>query len=378
MRGNSPRPGCRAGFRPCSTRADASAQPCYPDSRMPAATLSRKTLNDLKRRHIAFLEERLVSEAAREDWTRAVRDGYDEFLSLPLRDVVDPAAMARGLHEALTADSVRGFFAPLFRDLHQRVLASLGEDETPLGDHVPPKARRAIDALLDRRDLIPDALVRKVFEQKVIEDAIHDTLYEALTQFTTTVNPFFADWGLPAILKRMPIGGGLILSSMESMRAEFDRRLEPEIRKFLGAFSRRARGELTELFLTRSADPRFAELRKNVVAFLYSRSLSELLEGLDEEAASTAATAVEHIVLGLLGQDRAGHGLEHELRRFLDECGDQTVGEWMRAAGVSGEPATEAWAALLWPHVERALRGPVVRDLLGRITAEFYDGLATT
>lgn len=345
---------------------------------MPAAHLSRRTLNDLKRRHIAFLEERLVSEAAREDWIRAVRDGYDEFLALPLRDVVDPAAMERGLHEALTADSVRAFFAPLLRDLHRRVLSSLGEDETPLGDHVPPKARHAIDALLDRRDLIPDALVRKVFEQKVIEDAIHDTLYEALTQFTTTVNPFFAEWGLPAILKRMPIGGGLILSSMESMRAEFDRRLEPEIRKFLGAFSRRARGELTELFLTRSGDPRFVELRKNVVAFLYSRSLSELLEGFDDEAAETATTAVEHIVLGLLGQDRAGHGLGRELRRFLDECGDQTVGEWMRAAGVSGAPATEAWAALLWPQVERTLRGPAVRDLLGRLTAEFYDGLAAT
>lgn len=378
MRANPPPPAFDAALRPTPTRADASAQPCYPDSRMPAAHLSRKTLNDLKRRHIAFLEERLVSEAAREDWIRAVRDGYDEFLALPLRDVVDPAAMERGLHEALTADSVRAFFAPLLRDLHRRVLSSLGEDETPLGDHVPPKARHAIDALLDRRDLIPDALVRKVFEQKVIEDAIHDTLYEALTQFTTTVNPFFAEWGLPAILKRMPIGGGLILSSMESMRAEFDRRLEPEIRKFLGAFSRRARGELTELFLTRSGDPRFVELRKNVVAFLYSRSLSELLEGFDDEAADTATTAVEHIVIGLLGQDRSGHGLGRELRRFLDECGDQTVGEWMRAAGVSGDPAAEAWAALLWPHVERTLRGPVVRDLLGRLTAEFYDGLAAT
>lgn len=377
MRGNPPPPAFHAAIRSATARADASAQPCYPDLRMSAANLSRKTLHDLKRRHVAFLEERLVSQAAREDWIRAVRDGYVEFLALPVRDVLDPAAMARGLHEALTADSVRAFFAPLLRDLHRRVLSSLGEDRTPLGDHVPPKARLAIDALLDRRDLIPEALVRKVFEQKVIEDAIHDTLYEALTQFTTTVNPFFAEWGLPSILKRMPIGGSLILSSMESMRAEFDRRLEPEIRKFLGAFSRRARGELTELFLTRSADPRFAELRKNVVAFLYSRSLSELLEGLDEEAAATGTTAVEHIVLGLLGRDRAGHGLERELRRFLDECGDETVGEWMRAAGVSGDPALEAWASLLWPHVERALRGPVVRDLLGRITAEFYDGLAT-
>lgn len=345
---------------------------------MPAAHLSRKTLDDLKRRHIAFLEERLVSEAAHEDWTRAIQRGYDEFLALPLRDVIDPEALARGLHKALTADSVRSVFAPLLRDLQRELLASLRKDEAPLGDHVPPKARHAIDALLDRRDLVPDALVRKVFEQKVIEDAIHDTLYEALTQFTTTVNPFFADWGLPAILKRMPIGGSLILASMESMRAEFDRRLEPEIRAFLGAFSRRAKGELTELFLTGSADPRFAELRKNVVAFLYSRSLSELLEGTDEEVAASVATAVEHIALRVIEHDRTGHGLERELRRFLDEHGERTAGEWMGAIGVTGRPALEAWASLLWPHVERTLRGPVVRELLGRVTAEFYDGIPTT
>ncbi|MBI5504443.1 MAG: hypothetical protein HY899_06555 [Deltaproteobacteria bacterium] len=343
---------------------------------MAAPTLSRKTLEDLERRHIAFLEERLVSRQAREDWIQAFRDGYQELLGVRIRDVLEPAVIAAGLHRILTADAVRTFFAPLVRDVHREVLASLKADGTRVGDYVPAKARHAIDALLDRDDLIPEALVRKIFEQQAIEDAIDDTLYEALTQFNTSVNPFFADWGLPAILKRMPFGGGLILTSMEAMRAEFDRRLEPEIRKFLAAFSRRATGELSELFITRSGDPRFIELRKNLVAFLYSQSLGELLGGIDEKASGAGGIAVEHVVLAVLQRDRRGEGLRRALEKFVEGQGDSTFRQWLERIGATGRPDLDACAELLWPHVEAAVRSPLVRDFLRRITAEFYAELA--
>jgi hypothetical protein len=338
-------------------------------------TLSRKTLGDLKKRHIAFLEQRLVSPEAREEWIRAFADGYDQFLARPVREVIQPAALAKGLHKALSAHSVRTFFAPVMLHVHVEVLATLKENGTPIGDYVPAKAREAIEAILERRDLVPDALVRKVFEQQLVEDAIHDTLYEGLTQFNTTVNPFFADWGLPSILKRMPIGGSMILASMEAMRGEFDRRLEPEIRKFLAAFSRRATGELTELILTRSGDPRFLELRRNLLAFLYSQSLAELLAGVGEQTARHGAEAAEHVILGLLHRDRHGESLRAALQSFVDAQGDATVGDWLDGIGATGRPNLEGWAELLWPHVEGLVRSPVVGDFLRKITAEFYDGL---
>jgi hypothetical protein len=342
---------------------------------MTAPILSRKTLDDLKRRHVAFLEKRLTSGQAREDWIRVFGEGYDHLLAVPIRKVLEPAAIAKGLRKALGADSVRSFFAPVVRELHRQVLASLRADHTRLGEYVPAKARRAIDTLLERRDLLPDALVRKVFEQQAVEDAIHDTLYEGLTQFQTTVNPFFADWGLPAILRRMPIGGGMILASMEAMRAEFDRRLEPEIRKFLSVFSRSATGQLAEFFLARSADPRSVELRKNVVAFLYSQSPAEILAGVDEEAAAQGDLAAEHVILELLRRDRRGDNLRRAIEAFVEGQGDATVGQWLEELGATGRPHPEEWAELLWPHIERAVRSPLVRDVIARITAEFYDEL---
>ena len=342
---------------------------------MAATRLSRKTLEELKQRHLAFLEQRLTSAQARKDWVRACHDAYEEFLGVRIRDVLDPKTTARLLQRALDDASVRDFFAPALKELHREVLARLKSDRRPVGEYVPAQARLAIDSLLERRDLVPDGLVRKLFEQQAVEDAIDDTLYDALMQFNTTVNPFFADWGLPSILKRMPIAGGMILSSMEALRAEFDRRLEPEVRRFLNVFSRRATGQIAEMFLARSGDPRLLELRSNLLVFLYTQSISEILAGVGEKEAGNAAEATEQIVRGLLDREASERGLERALASFIDKHGDETIGQWVHAAGATGTPNLEAWADLLWPRVEGVLSSTVFRDFLARITAEFYDTL---
>jgi hypothetical protein len=344
-------------------------------SPMTDLALSAETLEALKQKHVAFLEARLVSEAAREDWVSAFRDGYAWALTLRVRDVVDPVALTDGIAKALTADSVKALFAPVAKDIHRRVLASLRKDETRLGEYVPAQARFAIDELLERSDLVPERLVRNIFEQEAIEDAIRDTLYDGLKEFNETVNPFFADWGLPALLKRMPIGGGAILKSMGAMRGEFDKRLDPEIRKFLLGFARKAKGKLADFFITKGDDPKFIELRKNVVSFLYSQSMKELLAGVDEAASKKAETAAEHVVLETLAKEKPRERLREGLETFLRDQGDATFGEWLVAASASGAPDLDAFAALLWPHVKRTLESPVSRAFFAKITAEFYDGL---
>ncbi len=343
---------------------------------MTELALAPDVLEALKKKHVAFLLERLSSDAAREDWTGAFRDGYAWALGLRVRDVVDPVALTDGITKALTADSVKALFAPAARDLHRRVLASLKKDDMRLGDYVPAPARLAIDDLLERSDLVPEQLVRNIFDQEAIEEAIRDTLYDGLKEFNETVNPFFADWGLPALLKRMPIGGGAILKSMGAMRGEFDKRLDPEIRKFLLGFSRKAKGKLADFFVTKGGDPKSIELRKNVVSFLYSQSLKELLAGVDESASKKAEIAAENVVLETLRRDEPRKRIREGVELFLKEQGDATFGDWLAAAGATAEPDLDAWANLLWPHVQRTMQGPVARAFVEKLTREFYDGLA--
>ncbi|HSO37070.1 MAG TPA: hypothetical protein VLT33_31310 [Labilithrix sp.] len=340
--------------------------------------LSTETLEALKQRHSAFLAERMGGEAARADWVRSFRDGYAWALGLRVSAVIDPVVLTEGVTKALTAESVKALFAPIARDIHRRTLAAMKTDKSRLGDYVPAPARLAIDELLERNDLVPERLVRNVFDQEAIEDAIRDILYDGLKEFNETVNPFFADWGLPALLKRMPIGGGTILKSMGAMRGEFDKRLDPEIRKFLLAFSRKAKVKLADLFVKKGGDPKFIELRKNVVSFLYAQSMSELLAGFDDAASRKAEIAAEHVTLETLRRDHPRERLKEGLEALLKEHGERTIGEWLKAVGATGEPDLDAWANLLWPHVQRTLQSPVARAFFDQLTREFYDGLKST
>lgn len=343
---------------------------------MTVLALSAEQLEALEKKHVAFLEARLGSDEAREDWIRAFRDGYAWALTLRMRDVIDPVALTDGVAKALTAESVKALFAPIGRDIHRRVLASTKKDDSRLGEYVPAPARLAIDDLLEKPDLVPERLIRKIFEQEAIEEAIRDTLYDGLKEFNEGVNPFFADWGLPALLKRMPIGGGAILKSMGAMRGEFDKRLEPEIRKFLLGFSRKAKGKLADFFITQGGDPKFIELRKNVVSFLYSQTVAELLHGVDDMTSKKVETAAEHIVLETLKRDHPRERLRAGLEELLRDAGDATFGEWLTKLGAAGEPDLDAFAALLWPHVKRGIESPVSRAFFAKVTHEFYASLA--
>lgn len=338
--------------------------------------ISRGALAELQRRHLSFLEERLVSARAREDWIRSAEADAEAVREVPIRDILQPRELAGNLHRALGSAAIGTFFAPLAARLQRAAIGGLREDGTKLGEYVPEEARLAIEDILAGPDLVPDALVRELFGQKAIEDAIHDTLLEGLTQFNRTVNPFFAEWGIPSLLRRVPLGGGLILASMEALRGEFDRRLEPEMRRFLAPFSRRATAQMAELFLANRDEPRFVELRRNLVTFLWSRSLSELLAGADAEALDLGAFAAERIAIALLERDEATGELARLLGRFVEDLGDVTVGQWLHEIGASGRPDAGAWAELLWPQVEAVLRSRLVRDFLREITAEFYEGLA--
>ena len=111
---------------------------------MATLRISRSTLAELERRHVAFLEERLVSERAREDWIRAAEAAADAIREVRIRDLFDPRALAGNLHRALGTGTVRTFFSPLLARMQRELVDVLRDDDTRLGDHVPEDARLAI------------------------------------------------------------------------------------------------------------------------------------------------------------------------------------------------------------------------------------------
>ncbi len=345
---------------------------------MTEISLPPATVAALRARHIAYLAERLTDDRARGDFVRSFANAYDHLLSRPLRELVDPAALASFLTDVATAETVRGLAAPVVREVHRRTVASLKADDSRVGDYVTKEARAAIDELLARPDLVPEDLVRRVFDDDATEEVLRDVLYDALVEFNDTVNPFFADWGLPGLLKRfMPIGSGAVLKSIGAVRAEFDKRLEPEIRKFLLVFMRKSKGKIADLVVEKSADPKFVSLRKSVVGFFYERTLAEVTRSIDDDARDAVDTAAEAIALEVLRRDRPRERLRAEVEKFLAEKGDATLGEWLASMGAVARPELERIAELLWPHVKLLLESPPARAFYERVTWEFYESLSS-
>lgn len=345
---------------------------------MTELSLSADVVNELRERHVRFLEERLTDDRAKEDWLSSFDGAYDHLRAQRVRDVVEPARFAERLTALLTTETVHGFAAPIGRDLHARVLTSLRQHDQKLGTYVPDDARSAIDSIVTRPELVPAPLVRRVFEQEATEEMLRDVLYDALREFNDGVNPFFAEWGLPALVKKVvPIGAGTILKSIGTMRAEFDKRLEPEIRKFLLAFSRRAKTKLADFVIAKNSDPAFVNLRKNIVLFFYEQTLADIVAGLTDDAMEEGNRAAESIAWAVVENGKPIAQLKAALETFVDEHGDDTVGQWLDAIGVSERPALRALAELLWPYVRLLLGSPAARAFFERVTSDFYATLET-
>lgn len=338
-----------------------------------ALDLPPQQIAALRTKHIAFLAERLVDDRAKGDWLRSFEAGYDHLLSLPLKAIVTPKDLLATLQKVLAAGPIRGNLAPIVREIHRRVVADLRSDDTKLGTYVPDAARKAIDELAARPDLVPEEVIRKVFDSDVVEEIMRDVIYDSLKEFNESVNPFFAEWGLPALIKKvMPIGSGTVLKSMNAVRGEFDKRLEPEMRKFLLVAARKSKGKIADFVITKAGDPQQVALRQNVIRFLYEETFTRLLKNVDDDARMELDTAVEEITLSVLAQDRPRERLLAELEKLLAEHGDESVGDWLKRIGVVEKPALEPLAELTWPFVRLALESPPAKAFYERVVWDFY------
>ncbi len=336
-------------------------------------TFPPATISALRAKHLAYLSEHLVDDRARADFQRSLARYYEHVLTLKVKDVVDPAAIVAGIVGFLDEETVRKHFAPIAIELHRRVVAALGKEDGKLGDYVTQAARDAIDAALARPDVLPEDLVRRVLEDEATDDVMHDVLYDALVEFNDSVNPFFADWGLPGLLKRfMPIGSGTVLKSLGAVRAEFDKRLEPEIRKFLLKATRKSKKKTADLMVAKLNDPKLIALRKSIALWAYDETLKASAARMDDGARKNIDRAVTEIVVEILKKDRPRERLKAELEELVTAHGDGTVGDWLTAIGVTKHPDMEKLAEHVWPYVKLVLESPPARAFYERITWDFY------
>ncbi|MCU0685816.1 MAG: hypothetical protein MUF34_26845 [Polyangiaceae bacterium] len=338
---------------------------------------TRALLDELRVRQSAFLAERMTSPRARDEW----RDNFGaiaaSLLALPVEALVPPARLARALDEALSAEAARSALAPLTRAALPAVLRALRAEPEVIGAFVPDEARQALDGLLARPGLVPERLVREVLEHDAVEAVMRDVLAEVLREFSEKVNPFFADWGLPAILRRWsPLAAGAVNKALEGVREEFNRRLEPETRRFLQAVTRRSLRSAADAAVAMQDGPKFVALRRHLAAWLLEQRFAELLVGIDAAGEAMLSSAAGPVQERLARHEALQKRRREALDAFFRTWGSKSAAELLGALGVEFRPDVAVVADLLWPAVEAALKSEPGRAWITSLVDEFYASLA--
>jgi hypothetical protein len=334
----------------------------------------RDQIQAIRARQAAFLLDRLVSPAAREEWRANVRATWEELLGARVGDIVSPETVADGVEALLDRAAVDGTLRPAAKAIVAAVTAEARRDTAPATSYVPAEVRAGLDALLDRPKLVPEQLVREILVSDAAEEVMRDVLFEALKEFSEKVNPVVAEWGLPALLKKLsPFGLGGIGKGLEAMRAELDKRTEPEIRKFLLGFSRRALKQMADFTIAKADTPPFVALRKHAAAWLLGRPVAELAAPAGEETARLAEAWAIDAVAALLV-----HPTLRARRRALVEGAvraraDETLGDALKALGITAIPDLDAITRASWEPVTALLTTEVARSHMNRMIDEFYD-----
>lgn len=335
-------------------------------------SLTPEILAQQKARHLAFLEARLVSAKAEAEWRDTAAAVLAALLGARIADLVDPGAVADALDAILTSEAVERAARPLGKRILPLVLRELSAEPGKLGDRVPAETRKKIDALFDRPAVFPARLFRELLEQDAVEQVVRDMLFDALKEFSEKANPLTSERGIPSLLKRMSVFGGAVGKGLEAAKADFDRRLEPEIRRFLADFTRKSLRRMAEAPAARPDQPASGALQKHMLTWALEQELGALAREADVEAIALAQEIGMDLVAADLGRDARKKQRRALVEELVAAAGDRSVGQALAELGVTLVPDVEAVARATWPVVKVLMGSDAVKGWLAGVVGEFY------
>jgi hypothetical protein len=339
-----------------------------------STALTPEILAELKARHLAFLEARLVSDAAAAEWRENLAAVHATLLATRVGNLIDGPALADAIEAALTRAAVEEAARPLAKRLIPFVRAALQAEKGKVKERVPASAQQKIDQLIARPGLMPERLLREVAEQDAIDEMMRDVLYDGFKEFSEKVNPFTAEWGIPSLLKRMSLLGGAMTKGLDTVKAEFDRRLEPELRRFLASFSKRGLRRMVDVTIARADQPASIAVRKHLVAWVMEQELAALARDADEEAIRLLAEIGLDVAAAEVAREEGKARNRTMVLAAFEAVKDKTVAEALAELGVTYRVDTDALAAASWPAAKVVLGSAPVKGWLGKVVGEFYDG----
>jgi hypothetical protein len=336
--------------------------------------MSSVDLETIREKQLAFFLERIGGQKAEREWCAHVAAAMETWLDTPLERLTTPDALIRVIDAFSTPESFARLVRPLSLAVHLEITRSLRREDDRLGHFVPPSARERVEALLARPNQGAERLLRQVLAQDAMEETMRDVLYDALVEWSEKVNPFVAEWGLPGVMKKLgPFGFGPLAKSIEGVRKEFDRRLEPEMRRFLQGFSRKALDKVGDLMSKSGGSGSWGELRRAVLGWLYDQPIRELMVDVDDEGAALAHSVALEVTEHAAALERVREAGREACRRFFSKHARDPLRKILSDYGAAPVFDAGAVAEATWPAVKALTASEPVVNRIREWLDEFWD-----
>ena len=332
----------------------------------------RAFLVELKARHAAFVKARLTGDEARAILRANVARGIDAFLASRVEDVMNVDALVKALDVAFGSPAFENGLRPLVKTLAMFEIVRLREDATPLGDYVPDKARADIRELLEKTGGIAPKLVKQIAEHEASEAVMREVLDHVIKEFQEKVNPFTSEWGLPSLLRRMgPLGFGLA-KGLDTMQGEFEKHVEPELKRFLHGAAKRALKLGAGFVVERTDQPSFVALRRELFAWFLEQPTNEVLL-LDEDRVKLGESATFEIARHIARLDATKRRRRATLEMIYGAHRKQTVREALSTYGIEVHPDVDAITGALYEPIVAWVKSSAADAFFAELIGGFYD-----
>ena len=297
-------------------------------------------------------------------WRERVQASASALLAAKVADLVDVDPLIVALETSLDSADVQSGAQALARLVLRELAARLGTRAESLADVAGKDTLAALDELLARPDVVDEALLADLARDEALERVMQDVLFDALKEFSERVNPFVADWGLPALLDQLPLfGKGTLRKAFDAMRGDFDKRLEPEIRKFLKTFARKSLERMVELTLKNRGEPGHVAMRQHLARTLLERPLRDLCWPVDDPRLALAERVTEAAISAAASHALVRGLVTEAVRELHARWRERSVAEVLAELDIP-PPPLDPWVDASWPLARTLLTSePLLAEL---------------
>jgi hypothetical protein len=300
--------------------------------------------------------ERATGREAEQMWRENLEAIYDALMAAPVGQLLSPRTTADAVEAALSREAVEDGHLPAAKLIWILLLGQLRDDRRRIGEYVHDEGRAALDEIAARPDVVPERLLHEILEDEAAREVLGDLVYEALREFQEKVNPFFAEWGLPALLKRLgPFGLGGMGKAFDSMRGEFEKRLEPEMRRFLVSFTGRGVKRMGAYIHSHAGDRSHVALRQRIVKWALDQTVTSSVASIGEPLLNRVHEIAADIGAHAIGLDSVRSRRRLIVEQLVTLHANQPLGEALAQYGITARPDFDLAATLTWPFVRAAL-----------------------